>query len=45
MEKNRLNITIYWKNWESAGLKRFNDSKPFICYSNGIDNIYKNIEE
>ena len=30
---------------ESAGLKCFNDSKPFIEYSNDMDDIYKNVEE
>ena len=30
---------------ESAGLKRFNDSKAFIEYSNYMDVIYKKIEE
>ena len=30
---------------ESTGLKRFNDSKAFIEYSNDMDDIYKNIEE
>ena len=30
---------------ESTSLKRFNDSKDFIEYSNDMDNIYKNIEE
>ena len=30
---------------ESTGLKHFNDSKAFIQYSNGMDDIYKNIEE
>ena len=27
-----------------TGLKHFNDSKAFIEYSNGMDDIYKNIE-
>ena len=30
---------------ESARLKYLNDSKAFIEYSNGMDDIYKNIEE
>ena len=30
---------------KNTGLKHFNDSKAFIEYSNGTDNIYKNIEE
>ena len=30
---------------ESTGLKCFNDSKPFIEYSDGMDNNYKNIDE
>ena len=30
---------------ESTGLKHFNDFKAFIEYSDGIDDIYKNIEE
>ena len=30
---------------ESTGLKHFIDSKVFIEYSNGMDDIYKNIEE
>ena len=30
---------------ESARLKYLNDSKAFIEYSNGMDEIYKNIEE
>ena len=29
---------------ESTGLRHFNDSKPFIGYSNDMDDIYKNIE-
>ena len=30
---------------ESTGLKYLNDSKNFIEYSNGTDDIYENIEE
>ena len=30
---------------DSTSLKYFNDSKAFIEYSNGMDDIYKNIEE
>ena len=30
---------------ESTGLKHLNDSKAFIEYSNGMDDIHKNIEE
>ena len=30
---------------ESTGLKYLNDSKIFIEYSNGMDDIYENIEE
>ena len=30
---------------EKAGLKHFNNSKPFIEYSNDMDDIYRNIEE
>ena len=30
---------------ESTGLKYLNDSKTFTEYSNGMDDIYKNIEE
>ena len=30
---------------ESTGLKHFNDSKPFIEYSNDMQGVYKNIEE
>ena len=30
---------------EPTGLKHFNDSKPFIGYSNDKDDIYENIEE
>ena len=30
---------------ESTGLKYLNDSKNFIEYSNGMDDIYENIEE
>ena len=30
---------------ESTGSKYLNDSKNFIEYSNGMDDIYKNIEE
>ena len=30
---------------ESTGLKRFNDPKDFIEYSNDRDDTYKNIEE
>ena len=30
---------------ESTGLNHFNDSKAFIEYSNGVDDIYENIEQ
>ena len=30
---------------ESTGLKYFNDRKPFIKYSNDMQNVYKNIGE
>ena len=30
---------------ESAGLNYLNESKPFIEYSNDMDDIYKSIEE
>ena len=30
---------------EKASLKHFNDSKPFIEYSNDMQDVYKNIEE
>ena len=30
---------------ESTGLKRFNDSKACIAYSNDMDDIFKNIEK
>ena len=30
---------------EGTGMKHFNDSEAFIGYSNGIDDIYENIEE
>ena len=30
---------------ESIGLKNFNDPKAFIEYSNGVQDVYKNIEE
>ena len=30
---------------KKVGLKHFNNSKAFIEYSNGVDDIYKNIEE
>ena len=30
---------------ESTGLKKFNDSKAFIEYSNDTGDIYRNIEE
>ena len=29
----------------SIGLKHFNDPKAFIEYSNGMQDVYKNIEE
>ena len=29
---------------ESTGLKHFNDSKAFIEYSNGMDDIYKTLK-
>ena len=41
----RRNISFWLKKIESTGLKHFNDSKAFTEYSNGIDGIYKNIEE
>ena len=31
--------------WERIVLKHLNDSADFIEYSNGLDDIYKNIEE
>ena len=30
---------------EKEGLKRFNDPKAFIEYSNGMHDVYKNIDE
>ena len=30
---------------ESTRLKHLNDCKPFIDYSNDMNNIYKNIQE
>ena len=39
--KNKLLI----KKRESASLKRLNDSKAFIEYSNDRDDIYEDIEE
>ena len=30
---------------EAVGTKHFNDSKPFIESSNGMDHMYKNIAE
>ena len=33
------------KKREDVRAKHFNDSKPFIEYTNDMDNIYKNIEE
>ena len=30
---------------ESAGLKHFNDPKPFIEYSNDMHDVYQNIDE
>ena len=30
---------------EGAGLKRFNDPKAFIEYSNDMQDVYKNIDE
>ena len=33
------------KKRESIGLKYLNDSKASTEYSNGVDDIYKNIEE
>ena len=32
-------------NREKVGLKHYDDSKEFIKYSNGMQDIYKNIEE
>ena len=29
---------------ESIGLKRYNNSKPFVDYLNDVDDIYKDIE-
>ena len=34
-----------WLTKKKYGLKYFNDSKAFIECSNGMDDIYKNIEE
>ena len=31
--------------WQSTGLKHFNDSKAFIEYSSGMNDIYKKIEK
>ena len=33
------------KKRKGAGLKKYNDSKAFITYSNDMDDIYENIEE
>ena len=30
---------------ESTGLKHFNDPKAFMGYSNGMQDVYKNIDE
>ena len=30
---------------EKAGLKRYNDLKVFIAYSNDMQDVYRNIEE
>ena len=52
--KNTNNRMFWiWKNEciikknkrESIGLKNFNDPKAFIEYSNGVQDVYKNIEE
>ena len=39
------NIKLLINKRESTGLKYLNDSKAFIEYSKGTDDIYKNIEE
>ena len=39
------NIKLLINQRESTGLKYLNDSKAFIKYSKGMDDIYKNIEE
>ena len=36
---------FFINNRESAGLKRFRDSKTFIEYSNDMYDVHKNIEE
>ena len=39
------NIKLLINKRESTGLQYLNDSKAFIEYSKGMDDIYKNIEE
>ena len=41
----KQNINFWLKKRECTGLKHFNDSKPFIEYSNDMDDIYKSIGE
>ena len=41
----KQNIKILIKNVKKNGLKTLEDPKPFIEYSNSIQDVYKNIEE
>ena len=41
----KQNVSLLINKGESTGSKYFNDSKAFIEKSNGMDNIYKNLEE
>ena len=42
---NKAKYQFLIEKREDVGTKHFNDSKAFIEYLNGMDNIYKNIEE
>ena len=41
----KQNINIQLTNVKKVGLNRFNDPKPFIKYSNDMNDVYKNIDE
>ena len=41
----KLNNQFLSNKRESTGLKHFNDAKAFIEYSNGMQDVYKNIDD
>ena len=44
-DPSKAKYQLLIKKRESTGLKYLNDPKPFIEYSNDLDDIYKNNED